>query len=79
MKCSHLTNSRLVIWGMENDSRNKKRLKIFTGKRGGRRLTVVNRDRDRKKVSGQAPHEGCSRGGLVPTMRALARLLRVSF
>lgn len=53
MKCSHFTNSRLVIWGMGKDSRNKKRLKIFTGKRGGRTLRVDNRDKDRKSYQGK--------------------------
>lgn len=46
MKCSHFTKSRLVIWGMKNDSRNKERLKTFTGKRAGGRLSVEDRDRD---------------------------------
>lgn len=53
MKSSHFTNSGLVLWGMKNDSKNKKGLKIFTRKRGGRRLREENRDKDRKRYQGK--------------------------
>lgn len=76
MKCSHFTNSGLVMWGLKEKVGSKKRLFFFSGKKGGRR-TQNGGERERQKmVSGQAQREGSSRGGLVSTVRALTRLLR---